>query len=378
MDVTMAHGAKGDYWKVSHQSGRLQGVLKHGILKRYLPVFLSRTSSKADEAAYLDGYAGRGKHLDGSPGSAKIILDLAVNQKYSMGRHYRLFLYERDRENFSHLKPLVDSYKSRGVDVEADRCEVQSKLPHVLAESESMPLFAFLDPCGVGVPFDDLCDLLNRSQDRWPPTEALLNFSHVAVRRIGGLLKAEGDFDASVQTLSRSLGGDWWIDTYRTLDGDDGVQFVVETFKERLAKHTGMSVFSVAVRPGPTQKPLYDLVFATRYRPALWSFAHNTALSVKDWWDASESVEDELTLFAREPQLSDVEDEALATIKGNIVNLMKNGPFIAGEAPEEVFGAYLGRVRETVVRKAVRELHKEGRTTCDGKGTIEKLRISPT
>lgn len=35
-------------------------VLKHGILRRYLHVFVSKTGSPAGEVVYVDGYAGPG------------------------------------------------------------------------------------------------------------------------------------------------------------------------------------------------------------------------------------------------------------------------------------------------------------------------------
>jgi len=50
-----------------------------------------------------------------------------------------------------------------------------------------LPLFLFLDPTGLGLPYDVLVRLLTeKRRDGWPPTEVLLNFSLDAVRRIGG------------------------------------------------------------------------------------------------------------------------------------------------------------------------------------------------
>ena len=49
-----------------------------------------------------------------------------------------------------------------------------------------------------------------------------------------------------------------------------------------------------------------------------------------------------------------------------------------GDFPVEVFGEYLGRVRETVVRAAIKDMHASGQTPSDGKGNrIADLKVSP-
>jgi three-Cys-motif partner protein len=43
----------------------------HGILRRYLPIFVRETgsASRGGRVVYLDGYAGPGAYDDGQPGS---------------------------------------------------------------------------------------------------------------------------------------------------------------------------------------------------------------------------------------------------------------------------------------------------------------------
>jgi hypothetical protein len=66
-------------------------------------------------------------------------------------------------------------------------------------------------------------------------------------------------------------------------------------------------------------------------------------------------------------------------IAENIARLtMQYGQIRVGDYPAEVFGEYLGRVRETVVRTAIKDLHRDGRTPSDGKrGRIAALVVSP-
>jgi hypothetical protein len=77
--------------------------------------------------------------------------------------------------------------------------------------------------------------------------------------------------------------------------------------------------------------------------------------------------------------LNEVEAKARTVIAENIAALVtKCGPVRVGDFPVEVFGDYLGRVRETVVRAAIKELHKSGRTSGDGVGKRPAdLRVSP-
>jgi len=98
----MATGAGDQYWE---QPG-LPTVFKHDLLRRYLPQFAGRTGSHAVGVVYLDGYAGRGRYEDGTPASAELILQIAVNQA-AQGIRYRLFFYEPDEKSYAVLDTVV-------------------------------------------------------------------------------------------------------------------------------------------------------------------------------------------------------------------------------------------------------------------------------
>lgn len=65
-------------------------------------------------------------------------------------------------------------------------------------------------------------------------------------------------------------------------------------------------------------------------------------------------------------------------IAENIARLADiHGRYAVGDFPAEVFGEYLGRVREPVVRAAIKDLHASGRTPSDGRGSpITKLTVT--
>ncbi len=374
----MATGAGDRYW----DRQRLPSVLKHELLRIYLPKFGGKTGSKSNGVVYLDGYAGRGRYDDGTPGSAERILQIAEDQARG-GITYRLFFHETKPENYAALKPVVDEYKARGVQAEASPAEVTKGLSEVIDTAQGLPLFLFLDPCGVGIPFSELTRVLSGPRrDTWPPTEVLLNFSLDAVRRIGGHVTSDTPTEATMARLDAALGGDWWRDIIRERGvTDDAVGEIVHGFMNRLGKATKMRIGAIPVTRAPSHKPVYHLVFGTRSPHGIWHFSDSAARAEQKWWqtrEAQEAARDEAAgvdaLFEitglSGPDIERVEADARPVIAENIARLAEqHGRFKVGDYPREVFGDYLGVVRETVVRAAIKKLHADGRTPSDGKGS---------
>lgn len=369
----MATGAGDQFW----ERQRLPGVFKHDLLRRYLPRFAGKTGSRAPGVVYLDGYAGRGRYQDGSPASAERILQIA-EQQGAQGINYRLFFYEPNPESFAALDEVVGEYVARGVQAEAADCEVIGGLDQVVSAARGKALFLFLDPCGLGIPFPILTRTLSGPRAaKWPPTEVLLNFSLEAVRRIAGHVASTTPTEKSMVRLDAVLGGDWWRDLVQQGVSDQAVDEIVRGFMERLGRATGMQILAIPVRREPARKPVYFLVFGTRNPLGIWYFADDTARATETWWstfDAQEATRPgQPSLFPASilmrHDLSEVEAKARPVIAENIAALVaERGSVRVGDFPAEVFGDYLGRVRETVVRAAIKDLYKSGRTSSDGVG----------
>lgn len=373
----MATGAGDQYWG---QPG-LPTVFKHDLLRRYLPVFAGKTGSQAASVVYLDGYAGRGRYDDGTAASAERILQVAENQG-ALGIRYRIFFYEPNGKSYAILRNVVGEYVARGVQAEVSKEEVVTGLSKVIDAAKDLPLFLFLDPCGLGVPYSVLVSTLSGPRAAlWPPTEVLLNFSLEAVRRIAGHMTSSTPNEKTMARLDEVLGGDWWRDLVRQHGADQAVDKIVQGFVERLSQAPNMSIFAIPVQRAPKQKPIYYLVFGTRNSLGLWHFADATARATETWWstlDAREVAKQEAngqaSLFdepisMRAWDLSTVEAEARPVIAENIASLCAaHGSVRMRDFPSEVFGEYLGRIRETVVRAAIKDLHKSGRTPSTGVG----------
>jgi three-Cys-motif partner protein len=117
--------------------------------------------------------------------------------------------------------------------VRAERKDVAAVLDEVMAVAENKPMFVFLDPCGVGIPFDAMTRLLNRNApSHQPPTEVLLNFNHAAVRRIGGHLRSPSGNEATIRRMDDAVGGTWWHEAFEQSE-KDVVRYVIDGFKLR-------------------------------------------------------------------------------------------------------------------------------------------------
>ncbi|MUL47629.1 three-Cys-motif partner protein TcmP [Mycobacterium sp. CBMA293] len=375
----MATGANAKYWK----DARLPGVLKHNLLKRYLPVFLIRTASVARCAAYFDGFAGRGIYDNGQLGSAGQMLDFAVGQKFGSGVPISLHLCEKKRETYLVLDELCDKYRAKGIDVDTSRDDAKNYLRNRLPYFADRPAFIFLDPCGVGIPFDDLVAAANRGGAKhWPPTEVMINFSLEALRRIGGHVTSATPSEATMKNLDVALGGDWWRAYFAKGVTDEAVDAVVKDFAQRLLDATKMSLMVVPVRRAPTHKPIYHLIYGTRHPAGMWNFSHATAKAIEDWWagvSAQQEKQQGPGLFDAAPNIKDVEKAAVPVIADNIRRLVEaKGTVRLGDYPVQVFGDYVGQVRDLAARAAVKQLYKEGFTSTTGVGgKTEDLKVVP-
>lgn len=382
----MATGAGDRYWG----ERALPSVFKHALLDKYVPQFAGMTGSRraGHRVVFLDGYAGRGRYANGEPASAERILMMAQAQHASVGLAWTCFFVEQDPDSAAALDAVVAQYVAAGVSATAHHDDVLDVLGEVQSAAVGCPLFVFLDPCGLGIPFDRLVGLLNGERKaQWPPTEFLLNFSLDAVRRIGGHVTSPRGSETTMKRMDDAVRGPWWREHFAGFS-DEAVEAVVKGFSDRLRDATGMHLVSVPVRRAPRRKPVYHLIFGTRAQHGLWVFGDAVARSTQAWWDTLEEVEAERepdTLFSVaetvRPVLDTVEAEAAPVIADNLAALLRSHPggFKVVDHTTAVFGAFYGQVREAAVKKAVKALHAAQGTSSTGVGPKPRdLVVLPT
>ncbi|WP_406369715.1 three-Cys-motif partner protein TcmP [Streptomyces sp. NBC_00647] len=371
----MSTGTGGTYW----QGKALPSVFKHDLLRRYIPPFGGMTGTQAQDrrVVYLDGYAGEGRYENGEPGSAEIALQVASYYR-SRGLNLSCFFVEQQARSFVRLQQVLRGYQARGVDARAHHGEVNDVLDDVVQRAMGVPLFLFLDPCGLCLPMDRLVDVLaQRRPQRRPATELLMNFSMMAVRRLGGHVRSPKGNEKSLERFDAVCGGRWWREYFTGGSAEeDAAEAVAAEYARRLKQRTGMFVHFVPVAKHPTWKPVYYLVFATRSPYGLWVFGDAVARARSEWWktlELQEEQEEPDALFSTtsilRPDPSVVEKEAVPIIAANLERLLQSGRAVKlVDHTLELFGQYYGQVTEPAARKAVKYLHSEGKTPSTGIG----------
>ncbi|RPK79757.1 hypothetical protein EES47_29335 [Streptomyces sp. ADI98-12] len=362
-------GTSGSYW----QGKALPSVFKHELLKRYLPPFAGMTGSQEKRGVvYLDGYAGEGRYESGEPGSAEIALRVARHHQ-GLGLQMSCFFVEQQEQSFARLQEVVEGYRTSGVRASARRGGVDDVLDEVVGQAVGMPLFLFLDPCGLCLPMDRLSGVLaGKRQQKWPPTELLMNFSMMAVRRLGGHVKSAKGNERARERFDEVCGGTWWREYFA--DGrPNPAEAVAAEYTRRLEKRTGMFVHSVPVSHSPHVAPVYHLVFATRSQHGLWVFGDAAARARDAWWQTLDLQEDDVlfsTASVLRPDPKEVEQVAVPAIARNIEQLLRRrrGPVKLVDHTLEVMGQQYGQVTDPAVRKAVKLLYQQGKTSSNGVG----------
>lgn len=370
-------------------SKKAAAVLKHALLDQYLIPFTAKVGHTAREnrVVYIDGYAGPGRYEDKTLGSPALVLDHA--KALASYRTLECHFVERRRSDFARLQALVQEAQAAGINCNAYQGSVSKHLNSLLERAGDAPLFVFLDPFGLGIPFEELTTRVLGGA-RGPgghKTEVLLNFSANATRRIGGFLDpscAAKNRDVTLESMDRVCGGPWWRDVYASYaSNEERVEAIADEYGARVARAVKSYAWTSDVRNRATLQPVYHLVFFTRHPDGAWLFGDALARAQQKWRRVLEPppVHDDGALFDV-PDSFDEEEESRSAawkeeIKRNILHILQTeGDFHIRYRLPDVFGTALGLAPHTLLRSAVKELHRDGRTGCTGVGKVWKYHIT--
>jgi len=363
-------------------------VFKHAILGRYLPTFATKVGrfSSGHRVAYLDGYAGPGTYEDGTPGSPALALETAKH--LAAIRDVHCYLVEENASQFARLEAMV-AESGLADRAHVRRGDVSSYLDDLLVQIGDAPLFAFLDPFGLGIGFNQLTrTLLGRSTDergrhRGPTTEVLVTFVRAGVYRNAGKLDLDSQDPiqiASAQTIvelvDHNLGGWWWREIWQG-PGDVAkkVAMIRDEYVRKVLNQAGESwrCYRVAVSDSWRGSPIYDLLLFTQHPQGPWFFNEAVSLAREVF---KERCDPDDPMAA---QLWGPEDEWLDHIASNLTKLLRAGkPVNIAADYEAVYGDALGYARQTHVRKVIKRLHKDGVTPSTGVGKVHEMVLVPT
>lgn len=354
---------------------RAAAILKHGILRRYLALYASKTGIKSanHRVVFLDGYAGPGVYADGKPGSPALAVQTA--QALAASRNLEGIYVEEDKATATQLREFLATTPQKWTVLEGS---IEDRLDEALALAGDSPLFAFFDPFGLGVSMSDLKKVFARSKKTFmgrggPPTEVLLNFSYPGLRRPAGHLTATGTDEKYLkarkkilENLDATLGGEWW--RALVIDKDEKwVARVAANYVDRLGDAVHAGWYRLPVRNRLDGAVVYDLMFLTQYaRQGLWHFAESVSCAREEYVGYFESAENQAELDLEPP---DAQAKTWsAEIADNLRKRLAKGGFVVGDELSAVYGKVLGFARAKHVRAAIKDLYSRGETDHNGVG----------
>ncbi|WP_067856840.1 three-Cys-motif partner protein TcmP [Nocardia shimofusensis] len=384
-----------------HKTKKSAAVLKHEILNQYISPFASKTGlwSQGHRVAVIDGYAGPGRYEDGKEGSGAMLLRKA-HQAAAMNspRQVELHFVEKEAAFAARLREVVVA-EGVGLTCTINQGEISQHLPKLLDAAKAIPLFTYLDPCGLIIPLDEVASIfVDRPGGQGAPaTEVLINLT-AHLRRFGGMLNSPNPVEASLKRIDGVCGGEWWRDAWLekcpSQDPSDDEKTaaelaVVEGYAARLRERAGgAGTWIIDVRPRADRKPLYYLIFATRNVNGMVVFGESASLGLKAWRKYHAELAAEDTLFgadgaweeAWKDQEKVLDRQWIDTLAERLTGeLAKGEPFSILQRPAEVLGDLAGVVRGTHFRKAIDKVRNEGKTTTDPKGVNDlwSLKLMP-
>jgi len=356
--------------------------LKHEILTRYLRVFVQKVGSRSrgHQVGYLDGYAGPGQYGDSSPGSPAVAVEVAetVGHIDQIVGH----LVEKDPSSCAALRQFIEERRPTWRVYEGT---VEEHLDAILSATAGIPLFAFLDPFGLGLPLDTLTGRLLRRpadvQGRRCPTEVLLNFSLSGLRRNAGHLESTSQNkkyliarQTILERLDKAMGGGWWRSIWQNHDSGERENAIFEEFLKKLSSAaSAWNLFAVPVSDRWQGRPDYHLVLLTRHRDGIYFFNESVSLALEKYREFCLTETGQLDLES----LKSKAPEWIATIEENMKQLLTHGSFVIRDNVAAVYGPTLGFAREMHVRRAIKNLYAAGVTPTTGVGDVASMRVDP-
>ena len=371
------------------ESPQAAAVYKLRLLRSYVPAWAGKVGSRAPgkRVFVYDAYSGPGRYDDQAPGSPELVVDLAI----AMARLRSVHSIFSDKE---------PAYVARLQDLLIDKCvppdtyevrqgTVETHLDDVISRVGDAPLFVFLDPFGLTVPFDVVVQtLVARRKRGWsatlqPKTELLMNFSYDAVRRIAGVLRSDSDHaarDAQIAALDRALGGGWWHEI-ALAGGEEWVHEILVGFATRVVSAAGGFGFITAdVADSLTAQPIYELVLFTAHPDGLWEMANAMSFARQDWREDLVKQEEDKNrgqLGMRAMEFDDDPSAWTKEIASNIRALLAERETVSVRGSlRAVLGKTLGLARETHLRAALKLLEGEGLVEPCSEGDLDAKLIT--
>lgn len=370
------------------ESPQAAAVYKHKLLKTYIPAWAGKvgSTSAGRRVVVYDAYSGPGRYDDSQPGSPELLVDTALAMA-NLRSVFTIFS-EKDNGYCRRLQALMVEKNVPQETFEIREGPVEGSIDAVLGSARDVPLFVFLDPYGLTVPFERVVHILSsRLKPGWsatlqPKTELLMNFSYEAVRRIAGVLRSEAQHTAregQIRALNEALGGTWWQPIAK--DEKDGwIEEVLNGYATRVAQAAQCGFITAEVADSLAASPVYELILFTRHPDGLWKMMEAMSLARREWRQWLVERKEEARGGQSELRGLDWDDNELAwvhEIEANLTRLLDEYEIVrVGEKLGEVLGRTLGLARERHIRQALKFLKQSCVINVVPTGSLQKAHIA--
>lgn len=328
---------------------------KHDILASYMDGWFPILGTYNGRILVLDGFAGRGRYTDGSPGSPLIVLEHLLNHhRFSAMSHVEfVFLFvEKSEANVASLKREVAEFRAQhepwplNVKYEIVDSHFEQTAREVVADltqrgERLAPTFAFIDPFGFkGMPMDAVTQLLKD-----PKCEVFANFM---VGNVNRFLNHPND------TTRGQINDLFGLDVAKRVEQDfrgrDRVEFLRDLYAEQLRTVAGFTYVQSFAMINNTGNVGYYLFHGTRHpagaklmKAAMWKADPGGTNTFSD------RLAGQQVLFVDDPDLEPLRAAMLKEFAGR-----------TGVTAEELewFAILKTPYRETHVRPVLRALEK--------------------
>jgi three-Cys-motif partner protein len=327
--------------------------IKDEIIRSYMPPYLNKLNRRENKILLIDAFAGPGKFENGDEGSPFIFCRAA--EKYVPSKYEVLFI----NNNEDHHEKLLKHLKQENLDKKAkailgDSTETLNELSSLF--SQPLTILLYMDPFGLGIPFETLRPFLNRKYS----TELLINLSAPILHRLAGKDATKLDEETVEQRhgkLTSIFGGDYWKkhlwnEAIPAKQREEGLvkEYMSMLTKSGNLKYTGACPIQ-ATRESQTK---YYMIFVSGHQDAMILLNDNM---VKNFENFMTEQETQGTMFA---DLSWKDWRDTKEIKRIAFEAIEKQP---GRTREDVWIAILKehflRFTGTEYRKAIKELLQE-------------------
>jgi three-Cys-motif partner protein len=164
-----------------HKEVKAWSRIKHQILYGYVSLFLNKLGRTNQSVYYVDGFAGQGRYEDGTPGSALIAAEIALNPKMvSRKGQLKCINVEEDHKTLKNLEEATTNHIAQGIVTNLSG-SFHDNLDNILQIVDGSPTFFFLDPFGtMGVETSTLAKISKLRGAK----EVLVRYDDTRVKRL--------------------------------------------------------------------------------------------------------------------------------------------------------------------------------------------------